>query len=340
HGFTVAFDEASHDEAPLARQVVARWGMVGHEIRIGREDLLDRLREASHFLDAPLAHLNDAHMLALSQVAKSHVKVLLSGEGADETLNGYVRYQPLRFPWLLSAAERASAIGAGRWLRGGRPKKLLRMLGERGTRGLVEYNACELFPSEIDALRLPHSDGDGYREGVYDEARRVYPTDLLRQAMYLDQHTFLVSLLDRNDRMTMGASIECRVPFLDYRIVETVGALSTSALTRGFVRKSILRRAARDRLPLAIQLHKKWGFGIPWSIYFRDVPALRREVERLPDCEAVASGPVDRAAVRDTVTRFLGGDNSAYPLISRLVMISVWYDGAFAQHRDRAAAVM
>jgi len=341
HGFTVAFDESSHDEAPLARRVVKRWEMIGHEVRITREDLLDRLRQASRFLDAPLAHLNDAHMLALSQVAKSRVKVLLSGEGADETLNGYVRYQPLRFPLLLAAAERASAAGAGRLLKHGRAKKLLRMLSERGTRGLVQYNACELFPSEIDHLGLPDTGNDEFRTAMLDEARAVYPTDLLRQAMYLDQHTFLVSLLDRNDRMTMGASIECRVPFLDYRIVETLGALPTSALTMGGIRKSILRRAAAPRLPLAIQLHKKWGFGIPWSIYFREVPALRHEVERLPDCEAVISGPLDRKTIRDVVSRFLAGDPTVYPLVSRLVMISVWYDETIdSVRRDRSAAVL
>ena len=326
HGFTVTFEESSHDEGPLARKVVERYAMVGHEIRITRDALLERLREASRLLDAPLAHLNETHMLALSQVAKANVKVLLSGEGADETLNGYVRYQPLRFPSLLAVAKRASSLGATRVVRNGRANKLLRMLAERGIAGLVEYNACEIFPAEIDQLGLPQTPQNAFRTAMIEEARAVYPDDLLRQSMYLDQHTFLVSLLDRNDRMTMGASIECRVPFLDYRLVETVGALPTAALTRGGLRKSILRRAAATRLPLAIQLHKKWGFPIPWMVYFREVPSMRYEVARLPDCEAVRGSPLDRASVRDLVARFFAGDDSTYPLITRLVMISVWYD--------------
>ncbi len=341
HGFTVAFDESTHDEAPFARQVVKRWNMIGHEIRITRSDLLNRLRQASRLLDAPLAHLNDTHMLALSEVAKRHVKVLLSGEGADETLNGYIRYQPLRFPRLLAAAARASALGVGKYMKRGRAQKLLRLLGESGTRPLVQYNACELFPSEIAHLGLPAAGDDPFRTAMLDEAQTVYPTELLRQAMYLDQHTFLTSLLDRNDRMTMGASIECRVPFLDYRIVETVGALPTSALTQGGIRKSILRRAAMRRLPVAVQLHKKWGFGIPWTTYFREVPDLRREVERLPDCEAVVSSPLDRRQLRESVTRFLAGDASAFSLVSRLLMISIWHDETIARARpDRTAAVM
>jgi len=273
----------------------------------------------------------------LSQVAKSHVKVLLSGEGADETLNGYVRYQPLRFPSLLVTAHGASSLGLERFMRG-RPQKLLRMLGERGIAGLVEYNACELFPSELEHLGLPTNE-NVFRASMLAEARAVYPDEPLRQAMYLDQHTFLVSLLDRNDRMTMGASIECRVPFLDYRIVETVAALPTAALTRGGVRKSILRRAAARRLPIALQLHKKWGFPIPWSTYFREVPELRHEVERLPTCAAIASGPLDRKRVRAVVEAFLAGDSNQYALVSRLVMISVWYDETFASQR-RNTAVM
>lgn len=337
HGFTVTFEEASHDEGPLARQITKRWNMVGHEIQIRREDLLPRLRQASRLLDAPLAHVNDAHMLALSELAKSHVKVLLSGEGADETLNGYVRYQPLRFPRLLRVAERVSALGLGSWLKEGRARKLDRMLGEGGVRSLIELNACDLFPSELEGLGLPAYQPSAFRRAVLDEARACYPNEPLRQAMYLDQHTFLVSLLDRNDRMTMGASIECRVPFLDYRIVETLAAMPTSTLLRGGTRKAIMRRAIGHRLPSAVRRHKKWGFGIPWSTYLREVPELRHEVARLADSDVISSSPLDRRRIRATTDRFLAGDMSVFSLVRCLVMISVWYDECVSGVRPSSA---
>ena len=72
------------------------------------------------------------------------------------------------------------------------------------------------------------------------------------QAMYSDLHTFLGSILDRNDRMTMGASIECRVPFLDYRLVEMLAALPSSVLLAGKRNKHVLRQAVGDRLPEAV----------------------------------------------------------------------------------------
>ena len=101
--------------------------------------------------------------------------------------------------------------------------------------------------------------------------------------MYYDQHTFLCSLLDRNDRMTMAASIECRVPFLDYRIVERLAALPTHSFLRGSKGKYLLRKSLGSRLPDSILRHRKWGFGVPWSQYFRTVPWMRERLLALPD---------------------------------------------------------
>ena len=64
-----------------------------------------------------------------------------------------------------------------------------------------------------------------YRKQIYKDAKSLYPDNLRRQALYFDQHTYLCSLLDRNDRCTMGASIECREPFLDPRLIVGLGSL-------------------------------------------------------------------------------------------------------------------
>jgi asparagine synthase (glutamine-hydrolysing) len=148
----------------------------------------------------------------------------------------------------------------------------------------------------------------------------------VRQAMYLDQHAFLGSLLDRNDRMTMGASIECRVPYLDYRLVEAMAAAPSAALFSGFRGKAISRRTAHDRLPADVRVHKKWGFGVPWSRYFREVPELRQLVGMLPSLEPVRSGPFERKRVRASVDAFLRGEASHDEIIHELVMIAIWHD--------------
>jgi len=169
-----------------------------------------------------------------------------------------------------------------------------------------------------------------YRERVLAEARALYPGEPVRQAMYSDQHTFLCSLLDRNDRMTMGASIECRVPFLDYRLVEGLAALPSSMLLAGKQSKYLLRYSIGTRLPEAVQKHPKWGFGVPWGRYLRQIPALRDVVETLPNLDPIREGPFEPEKLRSTVRAFLRGESHCDALIKQLVMIAVWYRACFS----------
>jgi asparagine synthase (glutamine-hydrolysing) len=144
--------------------------------------------------------------------------------------------------------------------------------------------------------------------------------------MYLDQHTFLGSLLDRNDRMTMGASIECRVPFLDYRLVEGLAASPTDRLFVRLRGKAPMRRGMQDRIPRSVLAHKKWGFGVPWGKHLREVPELRQFVGMLPALEPIKSGPFERKRVRAMVDAFLRGDERSDVLIFQLAMIAIWHD--------------
>jgi asparagine synthase (glutamine-hydrolysing) len=168
-----------------------------------------------------------------------------------------------------------------------------------------------------------------FRERVLAEARALYPGEPVRQAMYSDQHTFLCSILDRNDRMTMGASIECRVPFLDYRLVEGLAALPSSVLLAGKQSKYLLRYSVGTRLPEAVQKHPKWGFGVPWGRYLRQIPALRDVVDALPDLDPIRGGPFEHAKVRSVVSEFLKGESRYEAFIKQLVMIAVWYQACF-----------
>lgn len=144
--------------------------------------------------------------------------------------------------------------------------------------------------------------------------------------MYLDQKTFLVSLLDRNDRMTMAASIECRVPFLDYRLVEMAGALPTRALFSKGRGKALVRRRLAALIPEEVRRGRKWGFGVPWRFYLREVPALASQVEALPEHPLWSATPLNRERLRQTVRGFLAGDDSAALLVQTLLMTLIWHD--------------
>jgi asparagine synthase (glutamine-hydrolysing) len=318
--FTVGFAEPRYDETPLARQMAAHCQLEGHYIEVPSDRLLSQLRQACWYNDEPLAHHNDPHLLAISQHAKPRVTVLLSGEGADETLGGYVRYRPLRYPALLTGMKpilrrlKTSIRRNPRW------NKLGRFLELGPLQRFVLYNACETLPGDLAQLGLTETAAPSYRERVLAEAEGLYPGDLMRQAMYSDQHTFLCSVLDRNDRMTMGASIECRVPFLDYRLVEGLAALPTRVLLGGQGSKPLLRRSLGDRLPNDIIRHPKWGFGVPWKTYIRNVPELRRTVEDLPRNELLLEAPIDQRRLKERLQSFWAGDDRCFPLILQLVM--------------------
>lgn len=327
--FTVRFRESDYDEGPLAKSVADQWGLDYNELFIeGSEDLFSALVRALRLNDEPLVHGNEPHILRISEFAKKKVTVLLSGEGADETLGGYVRYQPLKFPISLATLKPLLGTLPASFLNY-RMKKLARFLKLSSLDRFVLYNSCEILPDELAVIGMREHREYPYREQVLAEARSLYPQDYVRQAMYGDTHIFLCSILDRNDRMTMGASIECRVPFLDYRIVEGLAALPSSRLLSYRQSKPILRKAFRDKLPEAVRKHRKWGFSVPWTEYLRSVSELRQIVEKLTTLEPVRSGSFSFEKVKAVAQEFLSGDNSNELLVRQLVMLTLWYQVQF-----------
>jgi asparagine synthase (glutamine-hydrolysing) len=336
--FTVGFDDPAYDETALAQVIAQSWRMRAHTLRLDAADIIPRLEQASRLNDEPLAHGNEPHLLAISELAKAHVTVLLSGEGADEVFGGYVRYRPLRHPGLARLA-RPFAEGVALW--SGAPprvRKLGRLFGLGSPDAAVLYNACDVLPADLALLGMRPVGRFAYREAMLTEARDVYPGDLGRQAMYADQHTFLCSLLDRNDKMTMGASIECRVPFLDFRIVEQAAAFPSRTLLPDSRGKPLIRNALGPRLPAALLRHRKWGFGVPWSRYLRTIPALRETVLDLFRAEPVRDGPFDTKAISALSLRFLAGDDRNATLVRQLVMIVFWYRACVRATHSREVA--
>ena len=196
-----------------------------HTIELEDQQLYDRLLTATYYQDEPLMHLSEPHLLAISQIAKPSVKVLLSGEGADELMGGYVRYKPLQFPTLLHSIS-ANCEHRFVWLKS-------HVLTSCARYGQIKKQSRFDPVQRLKHLSRRHQSGC---IGISQIAKKrttanrfmrtlnyLYPGNLRRQALYFDQHTYLCSLLDRNDRCTMGASIECREPFLDQRLVAGFG---------------------------------------------------------------------------------------------------------------------
>ncbi len=152
--FTVRFSEQGFDEGPLAKEVAERWRLDYHELVVSPEELMGRLSRASWLNDEPVAHASDLHLLAISEYAKPRVTVLLSGEGGDETLGGYTRYRPLRFPPLLDAARFVLPPLVATLSLGRRARKLSRFAALGSVDRFVLLNTCDTLPEDLKALGM------------------------------------------------------------------------------------------------------------------------------------------------------------------------------------------
>ena len=139
--------------------------------------------------------------------------------------------------------------------------------------------------------------------------------------------------------MTMAASIECRVPFLDYRLVETLAALPSSVLLAGRRNKRVLRESVGGRLPDAVRRHRKWGFAVPWADYFRQDAELRQLVESLPEMTPIKEGPFDRSKLRNRIREFLNGNPTHEALVRQFMMIAVWHQACFVSTESGGGAL-
>jgi asparagine synthase (glutamine-hydrolysing) len=206
-----------------------------------------------------------------------------------------------------------------------RYEKLVRYAQIKKNADLVLFNGSNIFPNDIEETfgihTLPKNE---YRNQIYEEAKSLYPNNLQRQALYFDQHTYLCSLLDRNDRCTMGASIECREPFLDQRLITGLGSLEDKWLFTGKKGKFILKAAMQDRLPKAILKFKKVGLSAPWGDYITKSPAFKDELEAFAKSDLFQIPYFEHIKIMKLVENLQKGDVRMIPYIMPLFMMHIW----------------
>lgn len=325
--FTVAFDDANYNEAPLAKLVANKFNLQFHSLKLQGAALLDKLKEATWYHDEPLIHQNDAQMLSLAQYAKPFVTVLLSGEGGDELMGGYVRYKALNHyqwaSWISPFLETLKHIPTGKIVN--RAEKLQRYLKDSRPESLILLNASDIYPSDLEMYGAKIDlEQFTYRQSILREAASVYPSEPARQAMYLDLFTHMASILDRNDRMTMGASIECRVPFLDYRFLEMLPALPSNLLLKGKKGKYLLFDSVGKQLPEEVRQFKKLGFSVPWQQYIAQENIFQGYLQKLRKGSTAAV--FDKLNYEKIYDHFQAGEPTGRTLVRQLLMVQLWQE--------------
>jgi asparagine synthase (glutamine-hydrolysing) len=275
--FSIGFDEPAFDELEHARRVAQHFGTDHHEFVVKPDaiDILDRI--VSHF-DEPFADSSAIPTWYVSEIARRHVKVVLSGDGGDELFGGYDRYVP--HPRVVAfdrysplAFRRVEAIPAARLPHGTRGKNFLRHVA-RDQRGryldAIRFFGADEKPELLSADIRRQINGPDPETRLARHFDRFSGLPWPSQMMRFDTETYLPEdVLTKVDRMSMAHSIESRVPLLDNEVIEFAATLPASLKIKNGRRKHVLKEVAAALLPREILDRRKQGFGVPLGTWFR-----------------------------------------------------------------------
>ena len=280
--FAVGYGEEQFSELHYAREVAAHINSDHHEVRLSREEFFQSLPRLIWHEDEPIVWPSSVSLYFVARLAREQVTVVLTGEGSDETLAGYTRYALTLLNARMDGAYRAVTPRALREL----VRKAIQStpLGAKLHRKLEhtflvrEGNSWPSFYHDnffsafsvaeqknlltLEALAVS---GDPYAGSM--AAWEHSHGDLLHRLLYADINSYLIELLMKQDQMSMAASIESRVPFLDHELVEFTARIPEQFSIEGLGGKFILKRAVEDLLPRSIVYRKKMGFPTPWECW-------------------------------------------------------------------------
>lgn len=341
--FSVGFADDPGSELGHARSVAQALGTTHTEVPVSEKDYLRTLAELTWVRDAPVSEPADVAIAQMSAVASQTVKVVLSGEGADEVFCGYPKYGFARLPSWTSPALR--------WLGAERVARWASRAGLDARRAGVAVRALAQ-PTELDRLvqwfsylerarladLLPGLEWSESQWAATTAPQRhalarfaAIGGDPLVRMQGVDCLCWLPgNLLERGDRMTMAKGLELRVPFLDKKLAPFGLALPADLKVRGRELKHVVRVWARDRVPPAIGRRPKWGFRAPLAGWFRG--PLRAFVhDHLGAREGLCGSLGDREAVARMLALHDRGEADLNLELWTLLVAEVWYQDVFRQ---------
>jgi asparagine synthase (glutamine-hydrolysing) len=326
--FSVSFEEEQYSEARYSELVARRFGTSHHELVVRSRELIDHLPSLVRLRDAPVAEPSDIPIYLLSRDARRHVKMVLTGEGSDEVFGGYPKHvyerfsgcfrvvpKALRQGLLLPLIDRlpygfrriktaASALTIADWNE--RMQRWFGALDDSGRRSLLREEGASLEKSILSPLPDPSNSP-------------------LKRILAFDQLSWLPdNLLERGDRMTMGASLEARMPFLDHELADVAASLPDHLRIAGFKTKAVLRDIARELLPEVIVTRPKVGFRVPVNVWFQT--DLKPYIEdMLLSASAKTRDYYRRPALERVVDEHVRGRQNHEKLIWTMLNLELWH---------------
>ncbi len=332
--FSIGFEDGSYDELPYARQVAEAF-QTRHRERTVSPDIGELFERLVVHLDEPFADVSLFPTFLLSELAREHVKVALSGDGGDELFGGYDAYEAqalaAQYAWVGEPVLPAlAAVGA--MLPPTEKKKGLVNKFKRFVQGAAEAPADlqhyrwmvylgsrakrRLYSRGLQSALI----GSDVYAPVRDALRRLGTDDLLNRQLYTDLTVFLADdILVKVDRMSMATSLETRAPFLDAEVMELAFSMPGTLKIRDGKRKWILKHALRGVLPETILNRRKEGFSIPMKNWLRrELEPLMREL--LSPARVAARALFEPAEINRLIDAHVAGrENHAHTLFPLMV---------------------
>jgi asparagine synthase (glutamine-hydrolysing) len=304
--FTGRFTEgAEFDESPYAREVAQTYGTEQHELLCTAGDLVELLPKLVYHMDEPAAGPGLLPQYIVSRGAAAKVKVVLGGQGGDEIFGGYARYlvayleQALKGA-IFETAEEGKHIVSLRSIVPHLPSlraygPMLQQFWNRGVFAPMDRRYFQLIDRSGGVLSFFSRDfRAAYRsDEVFARFSAIFnhpdTQSYYNKMTHFDLVTGLPALLQVEDRVSMAASLESRVPLLDHRIVELIASVPPALKFKGGELKYLLKRATRDLVPPKVRARKdKMGFPVPLQEWMRgpardfvgDVFSSRSALER------------------------------------------------------------
>jgi asparagine synthase (glutamine-hydrolysing) len=344
--FSVGYSEQAYSELPYARTVAQHLNSVHHEVFVSRKDFFGALPKLIWHEDEPIVWPSSVSLFFVAELASERVKVVLTGEGSDETLAGYSRYaftlKNLAFDrfyrGLVPRAVRRhlrDSIATSTLINATVRRKLSHtFLGLDGESWSSFYfdNFFSAFNPENQRGLLTDDFGNEIADGsAYRNVLQYWEKssgELLQRLLYTDIKTYLVELLMKQDNMSMAASIESRVPFLDHVLVEWAMRVPANIQLHGTAGKRILKKGMEDLLPHSIIYRPKLGFPTPWSGWLAG--AQLDDIERLLlEPRSMNRGFFRRAAIEKLFREHRARYRDHYDRIWRLLNLELWHRVCF-----------
>ena len=335
--FSIGFPVRSFDEREFAAEAATFLGTQHHE-DVVTPDALQILPSLIWHYDEPFGDSSAIPTMYLSAMTRRHVTVALTGDGGDELFCGYERYRAARaaavMDWiprmlrqlLAAVAARVPASIEQRSFRR-RLKRLLEVLGQDPERRYLNWITI------FDAARLQWLAGPSLQplllqedpaRCISDAWHRFPQRDFITRTNAVDLQTYLpCDILTKVDLASMAASLECRCPFLDHRVVELAARMPIEVKQTLQQSKLVLKETFRDLLPERIRTRGKMGFGVPIDHWFRaELQPLLRDV--LLSSRCLSRGLLNPAAVQTLLDEHCSGRvNHSYRLWN-LLCLELW----------------